>query len=178
MQVSQAFVFLITVIFDLFSFLIVARFLLQVARADFYNPISQSIVKMTDPLLKPMRRVIPGWGGFDVAALLLLLGIQIIKLTLTSFLSFDHASGALILMYAIKYCGSMFIKFFLYAIIIQVIASWIAPGNYNPILTLLHQVTEPLIAPIRRALPSVSGLDFSPMVAMILLMFLQKLLSL
>jgi len=169
-------IFLVKVIFGLYATLVVLRFLLQLTRADFYNPVSQVIVKLTKPVLNPLRRVIPGVAGLDIAALVL--AWLVLTLEQTSILGlagtgFHPVAAALL---AIPELISLMINIFLFAIIIGVVISWINPGNYNPVVGLIHNLTEPLLSPVRRRMPDLGGLDLSPMVVMIGLVILEMLL--
>ena len=168
--------FLVQVLFGLYATLVVLRFLLQLTRADFYNPLSQVIVKATRPLLNPLRRVIPGVSGIDLASLVLAwLVITIEQLAILGLAGagFQPAAAALL---AIPEMISLIINIFLFAILIQVIMSWVNPGGYNPAIKLIHGLTEPLLAPARRRMPDMGGLDLSPMIVMIGLVVLEMLL--
>jgi YggT family protein len=173
---TQPAVFLVQVIFGLYAVLVVLRFLLQLMRADFYNPLSQFIVKATKPVLNPLRRVIPGVSGMDTASLVLawlVLAIQQVLILGLSGLGLQPLAAALL---AIPDLLSLVINIFLFAILIQVIISWINPGSFNPALSLIHSLTEPLLGPVRRRMPEMGGLDLSPMVVMIGLVVLEMLL--
>ncbi len=173
---AQPAIFLVKVLFGLYATLVVLRFLLQLTRADFYNPLSQFIVKATKPLLNPLRRVIPGVSGIDVASLVLawfVLTLEQLAILALAGAGFQLAGAALL---AIPELISLFINVFLFAILIQVIISWINPGSYNPVIGLIHGLTEPLLAPVRRRMPSMGGLDLSPMVVMLGLVVLEMLL--
>jgi YggT family protein len=173
---TQPAVFLVQVLFGLYATLVVLRFLLQLTRADFYNPISQFIVKATRPLLNPLRRLIPGVSGIDLASLVLAwLVITIEQLAILGLAGagFQPAAAALL---AIPEMISLIINIFLFAILIQVIMSWVNPGGYNPAIGLIHALTEPLLAPVRQRMPDMGGLDLSPMIVMIGLVVLEMLL--
>jgi len=167
---NNAGVFLISTLFGLYEIIILLRLVMQLVRADFYNPLAQFIVKATNPLLRPMRRVIPGVAGIDLASLLLLLLVIVLELMLLSVVSskpFPSVPGlvALSLVTALK----MVVYLYLFGIFVLVILSWVNPGNYNPMVNLIHQVTEPLMRPARRLIPPVGGLDLSPMAVIIVL---------
>lgn len=169
-------IFLIKVVFGLYATLVVLRFLLQMMRADFYNPVSQVIVKLTKPLLNPLRRVIPGVKGMDIASLVLAwltLTIEQLAVLGVAGSGFQPLAAALL---AVPELISLIINVFLFAILIQVIISWINPGSHNPILSLIHSLTEPLLTPVRRRMPDLGGIDLSPMVVMIGLVVLEMLL--
>ena len=173
---TQPAIFLVQVLFGLYATLVVLRFLLQLVRADFYNPLSQFIVRATKPLLNPMRRLIPGVSGLDIAALVLAWLVLTLEQTAILGLAgsgFHPGAGALL---AIPELISLIINIFLFAILIQVILSWINPGTLNPAVGLIHSLTEPLLGPVRRRMPDMGGLDLSPMVVMIGLVILEMLL--
>jgi YggT family protein len=169
-------VFLVQVIFGLYATLVLLRLLLQMVRADFYNPLSQFIVKATSPALNPLRRVIPGLAGIDTASLVLAwIVISLEQLAILSITGFGFQPVAAMLL-AIPEMISLTINIFLFAILIGVIISWINPGSYNPAISLIHSLTEPLLAPVRRRMPQMGGLDLSPMVVMVGLVVLEMLL--
>ena len=173
---TQPAIFLVQVLFGLYATLVVLRFLLQLVRADFYNPLSQFIVRATKPLLNPMRRLIPGVSGLDIAALVLAWLVLTLEQTAILGLAgsgFPPGAGALL---AIPELISLLINIFLFAILIQVILSWINPGTLNPAVGLIHSLTEPLLGPVRRRMPDMGGLDLSPMVVMLGLVVLEMLL--
>jgi YggT family protein len=167
--VGNAATFLIQTLFGLYILIVMLRFLLQWARADFYNPVSQFIVKATQPPLAPLRRVIPGFAGVDMAALLFMFVLKLVEQWLVFQLS-GHSPpiGALAVLSVAGLLG-LAIRVFMFAILIQVVISWVNPGMYNPIMGLLHSLTEPLLSPARRIIPPVSGLDFSPFATVICL---------
>ncbi len=169
-------VFLIQTLFGLYILVVMLRFLLQVVRADFYNPISQFLVKATTPLLRPLRRVIPGMGGIDFASIVLMWGLKTLELALLLMVAGAGAAFFGPLLWAIPQLVNLLINVFLFAILIQVILSWINPGAYHPAANLLYSLTNPVLAPARRLMPPMSGLDLSPMLVMIGLVLLKMLL--
>ena len=169
-------VFLVQTLFGLYILAVLLRFLLQWVRADFYNPISQFLVKITAPPLKILRRFIPGFGGIDVAALLLAWGLKYIELVSVLLISGSTINLLGPLFWAIPELVELLINIFLFAVLIQVILSWINPGTYNPASALLYSLTEPVMRPARNVLPPISGLDLSPMLVMIALILMKMLL--
>ena len=168
---SESLKLLVNVFFNLVMLAILLRFLLQLVRADFYNPISQAISKVTNPLLVPLRRVIPGYGGVDVAALVLLVLAEMLATVLLGLLhGFGLVPVLYILMWAPLGIVSLLLSFYLFAIIIIIVLSWVAPGNPSPVIYLLHQLTEPVLAPFRKIIPPLGGLDLSPMAATLAIM--------
>ena len=173
---TNALAYLVGTLVDLYVVAVLLRLLLQWVRADFYNPVSQFIVKVTNPPLKILRRVIPGWGGVDLASVLLLIALQMAELYLTN-MALGRALGASSLfVVAISELLGLVINVFIGAILIQVILSWVAPGTYNPLIGLVHRIAEPLLTPARRIIPPFSGIDLSPLVALVVLQLLKILL--
>lgn len=165
---NNAGVFLISTLFGLYILAIMLRLVLQLVRADFYNPVSQFIVKITNPPLKPLRRVIPGFAGIDVASVLLMLVLQMTEFLLVGLIQ-NYPAPVIpgLLLYASVELLVLTFYIFLFSIFILAILSWINPGHYNPVNMLLHQITEPVLRPVRRLVPPMSGMDLSPMVAII-----------
>ncbi|MCW8890441.1 MAG: YggT family protein [Sedimenticola sp.] len=168
--------FLIQVIFDLYIMVVMLRFILQLVHADFYNPISQFAVKVTTPALRPFRRFIPGIGGIDIASIVLMLVLKTLELSLIMLVSGKGAQPLAALAYAVPDLLELAINFFLFAILIQVILSWVNPGHYNPATALLHSITQPILKPAQRLIPPISGLDLSPMLVLVGLQLLKMLL--
>ena len=173
--VGNAATFLIETLVGLYILIVMLRFLLQWARADFYNPVSQFIVKATQPPLAPLRRVIPGLAGLDLAALVFMFVLKFIELwVITALLGIAPRMGGLAIL-SIAELLSLAINVFIFSILIQVVMSWINPGVYNPVMGLLHSLNEPLLAPARRVIPPISGLDLSPIAVIIFLQLVSML---
>lgn len=154
---------LITSLFDLFLFVILLRVLLQWVRADFYNPLSQFVVKVTNPVLRPMRRIIPSVGSIDLASLVLALLVAFIKNGLLFVILYQLTPRPFgILLFSIAdIIGTITFIYFL-AIIGQVILSWVSAGGYNPLAQTIGLLTEPLLSRVRRVIPPVAGFDLTP----------------
>jgi len=173
--VGNALTFLISTAFGVYILLVLLRLLLQLVRADFYNPVSQFVVKATNPPLKPLRRHIPAIGRIDTASVLLMIALKLLELWIT-FALLGHSpqlSGLVVL--SVAQLLSLCIHVFIFAILIQVVLSWVNPGAYNPVTVLIHTLTEPLLGPARRMLPATAGLDFSPFVVMVGLVLVSML---
>jgi len=158
--------------------IVLLRFLLQLARADFYNPISQFIVKVTNPALRPLRRLIPGWGGIDNASLVLLFVVQCLALLLLGLISGAFADGLSVpglLMATVTKLVSLLLYVYLFGIFILALLSWISPGGYNPVAAVIANLTEPVMRPARRMIPPIGGIDLSPM-AVILAIYVLRML--
>lgn len=169
-------VFLVQVLFGLYLLVVMLRFLLQLVRADFYNPISQFIVKVTSPLLKPLRSVIPGLGGIDISSLILAWLVKSLELFLVILISGKGLVFLYPVVLAIPGLLELVINIFLFSVLVMVILSWLAPGSYNPVVGLLYSLTEPVMKPVRKLFPPMGGLDLSPMALMIGLALLKMLL--
>lgn len=173
---SNAAIFLVQTIFFLYILAVLLRFLLQLVRADFYNPLVQALVKITNPPLIPLRRVIPGFGGLDVAGIVLLLGLQILELVLVGLIRDASFSLPGLLIISIAELLVLVLNVYLVAIIIQAVLSWVNPGTYSPFTALLDRLTEPVLEPARRLLPPIGGLDLSPILVLIGIQLLKILL--
>jgi YggT family protein len=165
--IGNAATFLVEWTFGLYALIVMLRFLFQIFRADFYNPVSQTIVRLTNPPLLVLRRFVPSALGLDTASIVLIFGLKGVELWLRFTLGGGSTSVAGLAVLTLGEVLAMSVNIFLFAIIIQVVISWINPGVNNPITSLLHGLTEPLLRPVRRLLPPAGGLDFSPMLAMV-----------
>jgi YggT family protein len=167
--IAEAMTFLIETVFELYILAVMLRFLLQLFRADFYNPISQFLIKITTPVLRPLRRWIPGFAGIDVAALALMAILKFIEIVLIAAVNgYIPGIGGLLIV-SIASLLQLLIYVFIVAILIQVVLSWIAPDTYNPMTSILRSLCGPLLRPVRHRLPSLGGLDLSPLVVLIVL---------
>ncbi|HUH37583.1 MAG TPA: YggT family protein [Spongiibacteraceae bacterium] len=170
---SEILIMLVRTATSLFLVAVLLRLLLQLARADFYNPISQFLVKVTNPLLKPLRRLIPGLLGIDMAAVLLAVLVQALGIAVV-FLVNGLVPGVLqLLLWSLLGCVSTVVGIYFLAILANIILSWVAAGSYHPAVILLHQLTEPVMRPFRRLLPPLGGLDLSPILVFIVINILQ-----
>ena len=165
----------------LYLLAILLRFLLQVARADFYNPVSQAIVKITDPLVRIFRNFIPGYRGVDFSCLVLALIIEAIAICALIFLyGGSMPSVAFIITWSFVGILYFMINIYYYAIIASIIMSFVmmfsGSTNPHPLLRLIWQLTEPIMAPIRKVIPSMGGLDFSPILIFVGIGLIQNVL--
>ncbi len=179
---------ILTTLIDLYVLLVLLRFMLQMARADFHNPVSQFIVKLTSPPLKYLRRGIPSISGQDVAAIVLCLIIIYVKFVLLRLLNIEavEINNTIAFIGSVSYLGlliysmadliSLFLSIFLFAILIQVVLSWINPGNYNPVIGLVNSLAAPALRPIQKLIPPVGGLDLSPLFAMLMIVVAKMLI--
>ncbi len=173
---NTAAVYILQTIGSLYLLIVLLRFILQLVRADFYNPLSQFIVRATHPLLKPLRKVIPSLAGLDLASLVLAIVVQLVLMALTLMLmGYGLDNPVQLLVWSIIGVTALFVKVFFFALIISVILSWVAQGSQNPTVALVNQICEPLLTPIRRILPNLGGLDLSPIVAFLILNLIDML---
>lgn len=173
---------IVNTLFDLYILLVLLRFMLQALRADFYNPVSQFIVKLTALPLKALRRVVPSIAGQDSASVLLCLLLIYAKFMLlrlldipavqiaSSIAPIGSASYLGLVVFAIADLIALVFSVFLIAIVVQVIISWVNPGQYNPVIGLVNTLTAPVLRPVQKLLPTIGGLDLSPMLAVLLLL--------
>jgi len=174
---AQAIIFLVKLFFDIYILTLILRYLLTIVRVDSLNPLSALIIKVTNPLLKPLRRTIPGYFGIDWASIISLFLVQAIEIILVALIitgGIPAFSG--LTMLTIAYLLRTILYIYLFIIIVQVIISWVNPNAYNPITTIMYQISEPILKPIRHFIPSSGGLDFSPLVALIIINLLMILI--
>jgi len=171
-------VFLVQALLGFFTAVVLLRFLLQWARADFYNPISQFVVKVTTPVLRPLRQLIPGYVRLDLAALVLAWLVKAVELGIVALVLSPQANPLGALAWAVPALVDLTLMTFLFSVFIQVILNWLNPDPYrsHPLADLLESLTEPLMRPARRVLPLFGGLDLSPMLVIIGLVLLRMLL--
>ncbi|KGD63272.1 hypothetical protein Y5S_03427 [Alcanivorax nanhaiticus] len=181
MNPQGALIYLLDFVFSAYIFIVLTRFVLQLARADFYNPISQFVLKATNPLLKPLRRIIPGYGGLDVASLVLVVLLIILKALVILGIKvggFPSGIGGQLVLYALRELANVLLDYIFWAVLIRVILSWVAPDPYNPMVRIIVQITEPIMAPVRKLLPPMGGFDLSPLFVLLGIQLLQILFQL
>lgn len=173
---NTAAVYVLQTLGSLYLLIVMLRFVLQLVRANFYNPLCQFIVKATQPLLKPLRRIIPSLFGLDMSSLVLAILVQLALMALTLLLTYGTTGNPLqLLIWSIIGVTALFLKIFFFAMIISVILSWVAPGSHNPGAELVNQICEPALAPFRRIVPNLGGLDISPILAFMVLKLIDML---
>ncbi len=174
---AEILVYLVQTVLTLYLLAMLLRFLLQLVRADFYNPISQFLVKITNPLLLPLRKIIPGFAGMDLASLLLSILLQLLGIALVLWLvSAAFPPITLLVLWSVLGVAGLLVNIYFFALLAMIIISWVAPGSQNPAIFLLHQITEPVMGPFRKAVPPMGGLDFSPILLFVLINILQIVL--
>lgn len=154
-------VFLVQTFFGIYFLLVMVRFLMQVSRVDYYNPICQGIVKVTDPAVKPFKQILPSVNGVDFATLVVAFLVQLIAIAIIMFLYGGYVFAPVYIAWVLIGMVSIILDIYFFALLIMVIASWISPYSNHPALSLVIQLTEPICAPARKMLPPMGGLDFS-----------------
>lgn len=174
---NEPLVFLIEIIFGLYITVVMLRFFFQLLRVDFYNPVSQAIVKVTNPPLRILRRIIPSIGKIDTSSLLLMLVLQYISFILIMLIVGAQFLPVTLLYLSLVELFNHAFNIFIFSIILLAILSWISsPYHHNPLAPLLDQLTRPVMRPARRLLPPMGGIDLSPMIVLIALFFFKLLL--
>ena len=168
--------YLLRFFFDAIVIVLILRVWLQMVKADFYNPLSQFIVKVTNPMVVPLRRIVPGLGGIDVATVLLAFIFSILE-----FVVIPVINGGPIDILSASFFGTLAlikqVGFLLFIImLVMAIMSWVVQG-YNPTMVIFQQLTDPFLRPIRRVVPAIGGLDLSIIVAFLILNVINILLA-
>lgn len=173
---ADAVIYLVDTVAGLYLIAVILRFLLQLLRADFYNPLSQFVVNITNPPLRTLRRFIPGFRGLDVASLTLAFIVATIKLLIISTIAGITLNLVSTILLSIADILQTTVYIFIFITIARAVLSWFQQGGQNPIERLLSSLSEPLLKPLRRILPELGGLDFSPFALIILLTLILKLI--
>jgi len=174
---TQALVFLVQTLFGLYLVALLLRLLMQFSRSDFHNPIARVIAQVTNPPLRPLRRLIPGFGGIDWALILLALAVQLLEIVIVGLITHGAIAGlpGLVVM-AIGKLLQMVIYIYIVIILIEVVLSWVNPHAYNAVTVLIYSLSTPVLRPARRMIPPLGGIDLSPLVVLIVLNLLLILL--
>ena len=170
-------IFLVQTAFGFYVLAVMLRFLLQLVRADFYNPLVQFLVRITNPPLLPLRRIVPGYRGLDLASVVLAFALQLVEVLLVTLLLGRPLGVGGLLLLTVMELLKLLINIYLWGIIIQVVLSWINPDPRHPAARVLAQLTAPLLRPAQRLLPPISGVDLSPMLVVVALIFVSLLLQ-
>lgn len=175
MQNALSFIF--RSILELYIMTFVLRLIMQWVRADFRNPLSQFILRVTNPLVIPLRRLVPPLGKLDTATLVAAFALQLLAAVVLVNMACIGAPGILqwLAIAAIWLLG-LVLQIYFFVVLVHVILSWVAPGTYNPAAMLLHTLAEPVLAPVRRVIPPIGGLDLSPVFVLIGIQALKMLL--
>lgn len=171
--------FILGTIISLYAAVPAVRFVLQWARADYHNQFAQAIVSLTNPILVPLRRVIPSFRRYDTASLVMVYGVLLIKFLIFKLLPIGRVSGYgyavdptpwnLGHLFAFTFVDMIYLLFnvFIFSLIIQAILSWIPNSQGNPIQGVLSSITDPIMRPLRGVIPPIGGIDLSVMIVII-----------
>ena len=157
--------------------LIVLRVLLQWVRANFYNPICQFIYKATNPVLMPLRTVIPAWRNLDIAGIVLAWLATTLKLVLLYATVGQTLCVLGLVVLALADLVDFVLLLYIVLVLVRVVLSFVGADSYHPVVPLVMQLTEPVLKPFRRLIPNVGGIDFSPMVLLLVITLARVLVA-
>ena len=171
---SDPITFIATFVLRVAALVFLFRFILQVVRASFYNPFSEGIVRITDPVLKPLRQLLPPYRNLDFASFAVSWVLHMLVVAIYCYAGGRDMETLIILNDSLRATLSLMIGIFLIAIFVTIIMSWIAPNVYSPAAIIARDIAEPVLAPARRILPPLGGLDLSPMITILVLFVIQS----
>ncbi|MGH8272853.1 MAG: YggT family protein [Gammaproteobacteria bacterium] len=176
---ARALIFIVNIVFSLYIAALYLRIILQHQRADYYNPAVQFIARVTDPVVRPLRRLIPGVAGWDIAAFLVAIVCGFINVVIVHYLIGIGLAGPLLARDTGMKLLAVLLNLYIFTILIQALMSWINPGRYSPVAALLWRMNEPLLRPVRRLIPPLGGtFDLSPLIVIVILEALSIFLGL
>jgi len=174
---ANAFTYLVGTLLDLYITAILLRLLLQWVRADFYNPVCQFLVKITNPVIVPLRRIIPSIGKMDTASVVLILVLEFFSVWIASRISSSPLAAEQIVLFSLMKLAATVLMTYFFLIIASVILSWVSARMQHPVVPLVYKLTEPVLAPFRKIIPPIAGIDLSPLFALITIRFLLLLIG-
>jgi len=177
-SLSQAISFLIETVVQLYLLAVLMRLLLEMSRADFYNPVVQLLLQITNPVIQPLQRILPRSRTINIAGIVALYLIEVFSLLGLMALAGQSVDLALVLLMGVMRLLRLLLTTYMVLIIISVILSWVGQSLRHPIIPLIYQLVDPVLMPIRQILPAMGGLDLSPLVAILAIQFLMILLGL
>lgn len=166
---TLALLYIVKALTSLFLLLYLLRLWLPLVQADFRNPIAQGVMRLTSPLIIPARRFIPSIGRVDTAVIIVTYAIQYLVVVILLLIIQSMASPLVIAITSLLNLFILSLNLFFYAILIKIILSWVAPHTYNPVSAIASSMAEPILRPFRRLIPSMGGLDLSPILAIVVL---------
>jgi YggT family protein len=175
---NNAVFYLVGTLFDIYMWIVILRIILQAVRADFYNPISQLVWQLTQPLVRPAQKVLPKVRQYDTAAIALLALVAIVYIHVIGAILGVPVGALASVWWALLKVVTLVLNLYTFALFVQAILSWVGPGVNNPAGSILWSMNEPLLRPVRRVIPPMSGLDLSPLVVILLLQFVNLLVPL
>lgn len=173
----RALYFILDTLMTLYTAVLLLRVILQVVRADFRNPIARAIVQVTNPVVLPLRKLLPPMGKLDTATIAAVVLATLLKLWILSLLFGVVPGSALLLRLTLVDLIQLVLQTYLFSIVLNAILSFVAPGNYSPAQSLLSSICDPVLNPFRRIIPPIGGLDLSPLWAIIAIQALLLLLA-
>ncbi|WP_370277039.1 YggT family protein [Pontibacterium sp.] len=168
---------IIATVGGLYFFIVLLRFMLQLARADYYNPISQAVVKLTNKPLAPLQKAIPRAGRFDLSALLLAFIVKLATIALIINVSGGNLPIPMMLIVSAVSVLDSILAIYFWGVLASVIISWIAPGSYHPGPQLIQQLVEPIMELARKVIPPIGGLDLSPILIFLIIQIIRAQLA-
>jgi YggT family protein len=174
---TNALSYLVGTLIDLYITAVLLRLLLQWVRADFYNPVCQFLVKVTNPVIVPLRRVIPSIRRLDTASVFLILALEIFSVWIASRISSSPLNIEQIIVFSLMKLAATLLMTYFFLIIASVILSWVGARMRHPVIPLVYQLTEPVLLPFRKIIPAIAGIDLSPLFALIAIRFLLLLIG-
>ena len=175
-NIASALVFMVNALTSLYLLVLLLRFWLPWLRADFRNPLAQGILKLTSPVIIPLRRIVPSFGRLDTATVLVAFVVQYLGILLILLIGGTSANFSVIATTAIVKLALLSVNLFMFAIFVRIVLSWISPGQFNPATAIITTLTEPLLRPVRRLIPAIGGFDISPIFVIIALGALTRVL--
>ena len=169
--------FMLNAIVSLYLFVLLLRFWLPLFNANFSNPLAQGILKITSPVVIPLRRILPPIGRIDTATLVAAFFIKYLAVLLTNLMTGRSIGMPAVALTTALQLVSLTINLFTFAVLLRVILSWISHDPANPAVQILHTMSEPILRPFRRLIPPVGGFDISPVFAIIGLMALNMFVT-
>ena len=168
----EALLFLVRSLSDLYILAFVLRFVFQLVRMDYHNPLAQAVVQITNPLVVPARRLLPSSRRIDLPTLVVIVALECVSTALLFVIqSYTPTAQQFVVTVLLRLAG-LTIWFYIVSLLVYVASSWFVGGGYHPMLRALGEIVAPLLRPVRRVLPPVSGLDLAPMLVTILLIAL------
>ena len=174
---TQAVTYLVGTLLDLYITAVLLRLLLQWVRADFYNPVCQFLVKITNPAIVPLRRLIPSIGRLDTASVLLIIALELFSVWVASRISSNPLNFQQIAVFGGQKLLATLLMTYFFLIIATVILSWVGGRSRHPVIPIVFQLTEPVMRPFRKIVPPIAGIDLSPLFALIGIRFLLLLIG-
>jgi YggT family protein len=173
---TEAFFFLLSSLLKLYLMVVLLRIWLQSAKADFYNPFSQFVVKATNPVIIPLRRFLPSLGPIDTSSLVFAFAICVLHVVIVQLLQLGQVLYIYLPLSALVLLITEGLQLVFWILVIRAILSWFSQGR-NPMELVMHQLTEPLLRPVRKVIPVMGGLDLSLLVVLLGIQFIQILLT-